>query len=121
MLVYTSKDGVYVMAGHSSTHKQGKLPKGVALNIITAIPEFYELDKEHTKAVIEFYDPERDSNYEDYPNFWIEKNDTTDASTAPPPPPVVGQPIVVPDEDIDTIDAAFAFVALMRWIRELWR
>lgn len=118
MLVYTARDGVYVMAGHSSEHKQGQLPKGVALNTIEETRDDYELEPEHTKAVIEYYDPDRDSNYETYPNFWIEKGDVKESGTPVEPPPEGEEP---PVGDVDDLEAGQAFTTLMRWVVEIWK
>jgi hypothetical protein len=121
MIVYTNKDVVYIRAGHSSEHKQGKLPKGVALNTIDETDEDYELNKEHTKAVIEIYDPERDSDYTQYPNFWVEKVDVSEEDTAPIPPPVEPPVDPPPVGNVDDLEAGQAFTKLMRWIVDIWK
>lgn len=113
--VVTARDGVYVRSGHSATHKQGKLPKDVFLNVIGETSKALELDPAHTKAVIEHYDPNRDSDYDMYPAFWIQKADVLDAPGPSPYPDSTPQPTP------EFSQAGAAFTYLMVWIRELWR
>ncbi len=87
----------YVIAGHSSTHKQAKLPAGVVLNVIGGTGKAYELHQGHTLAICEEYDPERKRDPANYPNFWILKVDVEDF-VYPEPPPGPGP---VPEEDAD--------------------
>ena len=113
--VYTDKIAVYIWGGKNSDHKQAKLPKNVALNTIGEVGGRYELEPEHTKAVIEIYDPKRDSDYTKYSSCWVEKSDVAGAS-APLPPPVPGPGDPPPPVgDVGDEAAGRAFVTLTKW------
>ena len=118
MKIQTVRDGVYVMAGHSSDHKQGKLPKGVVLNSISSTIHDYELLPEHTKAVIETYDPERDSNYDRYPNFWIAKPDVAEYVALDPDPTPDPPPLPHDGSEVTDIEAAVALAVVLKWWKQ---
>ena len=118
MKIQTAKNGVYIRAGHSSTHKQGKLPKDVVLNTIqNNNPKAYELDPEHTKLVIRHYDPERSHDYGSYPNFWIAKADVIKFVGQPEPPPIP-VPTPVPDVDVTDLEAAYGLAVFLKWLKK---
>ena len=77
----------YIWAGKSSSHKQGKLPVGVLLNVIGGPASGrLELDPDHTKAVIAHHDPERPQDYDSYPNFWVDVIDVSNVAGPNPDP-----------------------------------
>jgi len=92
--VVINKVYAYIWAGKASDHKQGKLPENVLLNLEKDEPEQgrYELDPEHTKAIIEIYDPLRDSDYDLYSAFWIDQADVVTYIPVPDPPTPVPEP-----------------------------
>ena len=119
-MIYTNKI-CYIYSGHSASHKQGKLPAGVALNEIGDTRLSYELAPAHTKAVIEVYDPDRNSDYSVYPAFWIKKADADDGTAPQPPvePPVdPGVPPVggIPSADQVGLMAGMAVAALLKYV-----
>ena len=110
----------YIWAGKSSSHKQGKLPVGVLLNVIGGPASGrLELDPDHTKAVIAHHDPDRQSDYDQYPNFWVNVVDVSNVAGPNPDPDPIPYPI--PGDLPHDLEAGQAFVVVMKWLRELWR
>jgi len=112
MRVVTNKI-CYITSGHSATHKQGKIPAGVVLNTMSETSKAYELEPDHAKAVIEVYDPDRNSDYSKYPAFWVQKDDVIAEAGGPIPAP---QPSPLPVGGIADEQAGRGLILFLKWL-----
>jgi len=118
MKVVTNVPTTYITSGHSATHKQGKIPAGVVLNTMSETSKAYELEPDHAKAVIEVYDPLRDSDYSKYPAFWVQKADVIPyvSSVEPPVDPVYPPVGGIPSADQVGEVVGTAVAALLKYV-----
>ena len=109
MIVYAKEDGVVIWSSVRANHKQGRVPAGTGLGVVSTTGDWHELYPVSTKAILATEDPLRDKDYGLYPNFWVKKADCVERLEVDP----VSEP--------GGLDAGVAFVILMTWLRDLWR
>ena len=111
MIVYAREDGTVIWSSVRANHKQGRVPAGTGLGVVSTTGDWHELYPVSTKAILAVEDPLRDKDYGLYPNFWVKKADCVEELQIDPVP----EPEPEMSEEITDDEAAYALFVLKKW------
>ena len=103
--VYAIVDGTIIWSSFHKSHKQGRVPSGAALEVLSDNGSWLEIEE-----------PELDREVKTgYPNFWVEKDFVSSGKPYPTPQP---SPQPTPEGAVSDAEMAEAVCVIVKWLKQ---